>query len=108
MGPIDGAVGGELDQPIAKCVFCGTVAEMCFNCNSMRCNSVFVACPSCAHTHKGCCSEECSKHTTRHFIPRNRRQKAEGKRGHGGEGGALQNLGEGDGSRKLVTIFLTQ
>ena len=83
--PIDGAVGGELDQPIAKCVFCGTVAEMCFNCNSMRsvfnlnriyslfrCNSVFVACPSCAHTHKGCCSEECSKHTTRHFIPRNR------------------------------------
>ena len=87
--PIDGVVGGELDQPIAKCVFCGTVAEMCFNCNSMRlvlnhlvevtntknkfrCNAVFVACPSCAHTHKGCCSEECSKHTKQHFIPRNR------------------------------------
>jgi len=79
--PIDGVVGGDLDQPIAKCVFCGTVAEMCFNCNSMRCNSVFVACPSCAHTHKGCCSEECSKHTKQHFIPRNRRQKAEGRGG---------------------------
>jgi len=76
--PIDGVVGGDLDQPIAKCVFCGTVAEMCFNCNSMRCNAVFVACPSCAHKHKGCCSEECSKHTKHHFIPRNRRQRADG------------------------------
>ena len=34
--PIDGVAGGKLDRPIAKCVFCGTVAEMCFNCNSMR------------------------------------------------------------------------
>lgn len=79
--PIDGVVGGEKDSPVGRCVHCGAVAEMCFNCNHLTCNEVFVSCVSCAHSHRCCCSSECFSTTEKHFIARNRLQVKQEKLG---------------------------
>jgi len=72
--PIDGKVGGSKDIPVARCIYCGVLAEMCFNCNNKKCNKVFVSCLPCAKTHLACCSPECRDSADDHFIARNRRQ----------------------------------
>merc|ERR1719228_2610346 len=79
--PIDGVVGGEKDNPVSVCKHCGTLAEMVYNCNHLRCNEVHVSCMECAADMQGCCSEVCREDTKHHFVARNSRQWPKGVEG---------------------------
>ena len=74
--PIDGVVGGDKDKPVSVCRFCGAVTHMVYNCNSLQCNAVFVACMQCAAERQGFCSEQCCSVTSpdHQFVARNTRQ----------------------------------
>ena len=74
--PIDGKVGGEKDKPVSTCQFCGALTEMVYNCNSLKCNKIFVSCMQCAAANLGCCSEVCKSVTSadHEFAARNSRQ----------------------------------
>lgn len=44
---------------IGKCRFCDAPIENYYNCANMDCNTLFLCCPSCVETSKGCCQTEC-------------------------------------------------
>ena len=52
---------------MSKCHFWGSVSEMVYNCDSLKCNKVFVSCTQCAADNLGCCSNQA-------FVARNSRQ----------------------------------
>ena len=46
-------------EVISRCMFCNALCESYYNCANMDCNELFIACPSCAEEHHGCCSNTC-------------------------------------------------
>ncbi|MES2122748.1 MAG: rhodanese-related sulfurtransferase [Chlamydiota bacterium] len=44
---------------ISHCSFCEKPVDLYYNCANMDCNELFLCCPECADTMKGCCSESC-------------------------------------------------
>ena len=74
---------------------------MCYNCNNLSCNSVFISCRECACSMSGCCSVACSQESGKHFVPRNSRQWAWGTKKEGG--GLSKMVGRGRHYRDLVT-----
>ena len=46
---------------------------MVYNCDSLKCNKVFVSCTQCAADNLGCCSEVCRSVTSadQEFVARN-------------------------------------
>lgn len=50
----------KTDEVISHCKHCGASSDVYYNCASMDCNELFLACPECAEKLKGCCSETCS------------------------------------------------
>lgn len=44
---------------VGKCHHCQTTTEAYYNCASMKCNHLFLCCPSCLKKYQGCCKEEC-------------------------------------------------
>ena len=66
---------------------------MVYNCNSLKCNKIFVSCTQCDADNLGCCSEVCRSVTSadQEFLARNSRQwrgklvgREEHYRAHGG------------------------
>lgn len=49
----------EEAPPIGRCLHCGTVSEVYYNCANMDCNELFLSCPTCAEALRGCCCTEC-------------------------------------------------
>lgn len=47
------------EEIISHCLHCQTLSDVYYNCANMDCNELFLACPACAETYKGCCSEKC-------------------------------------------------
>ena len=47
-------------EPISKCLYCNTPADLYYNCANMDCNALFICCPSCAAEKQGCCGEACT------------------------------------------------
>lgn len=46
---------------IGKCHHCNKPAESYYNCANMDCNELFLCCPECLTTNKGCCCEACQE-----------------------------------------------
>ncbi|MEC8306892.1 MAG: rhodanese-related sulfurtransferase [Chlamydiota bacterium] len=68
---IDGKPGGK--EVISHCIHCQEPSDRYYNCANMSCNALFLSCPTCAESLRGCCSSECqgSSHC-RPFIPQDR------------------------------------
>lgn len=48
------------DEVIAHCHQCGTACDTHTNCANDSCHKLFIQCPACAATYRGCCSPECT------------------------------------------------
>ncbi|HEY4254988.1 MAG TPA: rhodanese-related sulfurtransferase [Chlamydiales bacterium] len=46
-------------EPISECQYCHKSVDAYTNCANMDCNALFIVCPDCAKSHKGCCSDRC-------------------------------------------------
>src|SRR6185437_4480240 len=58
---------------ISHCRMCGIASDTYHNCANVDCNELFIACPDCAETMKGCCQAECqSAPRVRAFEKRDR------------------------------------
>jgi UPF0176 protein len=56
--------------PIGRCHHCQSSSEIYYNCARMECNALFLSCPTCAASFKGCCSQNCSSSSNlRPFDP---------------------------------------
>lgn len=44
---------------IGTCKLCETPIESYYNCANIDCNELFLCCPDCIDTHKGCCCNSC-------------------------------------------------
>ncbi|MGC2594929.1 MAG: rhodanese-related sulfurtransferase [Rhabdochlamydiaceae bacterium] len=51
----------KTDEVISHCRYCQTPSDVYYNCANMDCNELFLACPACAETLKGCCCEQCTQ-----------------------------------------------
>lgn len=59
--------------PISLCRFCSTPTDSYVNCANMDCNELFIVCPDCLSSHKGCCSPSCTtQERVRPFNPAQR------------------------------------
>lgn len=47
------------DDVIAHCHQCGKPFDVHTNCANAACHLLFIQCPTCSETYKGCCSEAC-------------------------------------------------
>ncbi|SRR5581483_8810558 len=50
----------KTEEVISHCKHCGALSDVYYNCANMDCNALFLVCPECAETLKGCCSEACT------------------------------------------------
>ena len=48
---------------ISHCAYCNVPSDVYYNCAHVDCNALFLSCPACAETFKGCCCEECTRST---------------------------------------------
>ncbi|WP_213318842.1 rhodanese-related sulfurtransferase [Chlamydiifrater volucris] len=46
-------------DPIVQCSSCGKLSDLYYNCANADCNTLFLSCPDCVRTSRGCCSEQC-------------------------------------------------
>jgi UPF0176 protein len=46
---------------IAHCHQCGAVCDTHTNCANNGCHLLFIQCPECARSYKGCCSDQCKE-----------------------------------------------
>lgn len=46
-------------KTVSHCKFCEKPSDVYYNCAHMDCNDLFISCPECALSHKGCCSDSC-------------------------------------------------
>jgi len=49
-------------QVIARCHQCGNPADTHTNCANQECHLLFIQCPDCSSTYRGCCSAVCRDH----------------------------------------------
>lgn len=54
-------ISKEETEVIGACMHCGIPYDTYYNCANMDCNALFIACPSCAKSLKGCCSNKCTQ-----------------------------------------------
>ena len=52
-------ISKDNEEVISKCSFCDTASDVYYNCANMDCNALFLSCPCCVESKKGCCSEGC-------------------------------------------------
>jgi len=46
--------------PISNCYMCQKPSDTYYNCANMDCNALFLSCPDCVKSLKGCCCERCT------------------------------------------------
>ncbi len=51
----------EPAEVISKCIHCGEVTDLYYNCANMDCNELFLSCPACAEKTQGCCCKACEE-----------------------------------------------
>ena len=51
----------EKEEVISHCRHCGVLSDIYYNCANMDCNELFLACPTCADTLRGCCCSHCQE-----------------------------------------------
>lgn len=54
-------IDGNPSEPIATCAHCELPCDTYYNCANMDCNELFICCPSCTESYKGCCSHTCTE-----------------------------------------------
>lgn len=54
-------ISDEPSPVVGHCHHCGALEESYYNCANVDCNELFLCCPSCIETFKGCCSSACSQ-----------------------------------------------
>lgn len=52
-------ISKESTPVIGECLHCHKPNESYYNCANMDCNRLFLCCPDCLKTSKGCCQDEC-------------------------------------------------
>ncbi|KAI4340244.1 hypothetical protein MLD38_025103 [Melastoma candidum] len=52
----------HVDEKFARCYTCGSIVDELRhrNCANLDCNLLFLCCPECLHSLKGCCSQACT------------------------------------------------
>lgn len=51
----------ESPSTVGACHHCGVSGDTQYNCANADCNELFISCPSCLETHRGCCSKGCEE-----------------------------------------------
>ncbi len=50
------------DEVVSHCHQCGSVCDAHTNCANVRCNLLFIQCPSCASKYNACCGDDCQSY----------------------------------------------
>lgn len=54
-------ISSDPTEPVGTCQFCSQPSDSYYNCANMDCNELFLSCPKCIETQKGCCCAECQQ-----------------------------------------------
>lgn len=55
------SIDGKESEPISFCRHCHLPCDTYYNCANMDCNELFLSCPSCIETYRGCCCHPCKE-----------------------------------------------